>query len=66
MPQVGFINWHKGEQFDVEEYEHYEQVGWWLLDALSGWRASSSAAELRGVVKRSSSSRALLLLGCCA
>ncbi|KAL4426827.1 hypothetical protein ABPG77_006613 [Micractinium sp. CCAP 211/92] len=24
--QVGFINWHKGEQFDVEEYEHYEQV----------------------------------------
>lgn len=24
--QVGFINWHKGEVFDVEEYEHYEQV----------------------------------------
>ncbi|PSC73661.1 dual specificity phosphatase CDC14A isoform X2 [Micractinium conductrix] len=24
--QVGFINWHKGEHFDVEEYEHYEQV----------------------------------------
>lgn len=24
--QVGFINWHKGEAFDVEEYEHYEQV----------------------------------------
>lgn len=28
LHQVGFINWHKGEQFDVEEYEHYEQVGW--------------------------------------
>jgi len=27
LPQVGFIKWHKGEQFDVEEYEHYEQVG---------------------------------------
>jgi hypothetical protein len=25
--QVGFINWHKGERLDVEEYEHYEQVG---------------------------------------
>lgn len=24
--QVGFIKWHKGEVFDVEEYEHYEQV----------------------------------------
>ncbi|KAI7836708.1 hypothetical protein COHA_009484 [Chlorella ohadii] len=24
--EVGFIKWHKGEQFDVEEYEHYEQV----------------------------------------
>ena len=23
---VGFINWHKGESFDLEEYEHYEQV----------------------------------------
>lgn len=23
---VGFINWHKGEVLDVEEYEHYEQV----------------------------------------
>ena len=23
---VGFINWHKGEKLDVEEYEHYEQV----------------------------------------
>ena len=24
--QVGFINWHRGEVLDVEEYEHYEQV----------------------------------------
>ena len=24
--QVGFINWHKGEVFDADEYEHYEQV----------------------------------------
>ena len=24
--EVGFINWHKGEKFDLEEYEHYEQV----------------------------------------
>lgn len=24
--QVGFINWHKGETFDADEYEHYEQV----------------------------------------
>lgn len=24
--EVGFINWHTGEQFDLEEYEHYEQV----------------------------------------
>jgi len=24
--QVGFINWHQGEVFDVEKYEHYEQV----------------------------------------
>lgn len=24
--EVGFINWHLGERFDVEEYEHYEQV----------------------------------------
>eukprot|EP00890_Picochlorum_soloecismus_P005309 jgi/Picsp_1/577/NSC_00574-R1_cell division cycle protein 14 len=23
---VGFINWHRGEIFDVDEYEHYEQV----------------------------------------
>ena len=23
---VGFINWHAGEKFDLEEYEHYEQV----------------------------------------
>jgi cell division cycle 14 len=23
---VGFIRWHEGEGFDVEEYEHYEQV----------------------------------------
>jgi hypothetical protein len=26
LTQVGFINWAKGESFDVEEYEHYEQV----------------------------------------
>lgn len=26
LAQVGFINWHKGEQLDVDEYEHYEQV----------------------------------------
>ena len=25
--QVGFIQWHKGAPFDVDEYEHYEQVG---------------------------------------
>lgn len=24
--RVGFINWHKGEVFDYEEYEYYEQV----------------------------------------
>ena len=24
--KVGFINWHKGEVFDADEYEHYEQV----------------------------------------
>jgi cell division cycle 14 len=24
--KVGFINWHKGEVFDYEEYEYYEQV----------------------------------------
>lgn len=24
--EVGFINWHKGEVFDCEEYEFYEQV----------------------------------------
>jgi len=23
---VGFINWHRGEIFDVDEYEYYEQV----------------------------------------
>ncbi len=23
---VGFINWHKGEVFDADAYEHYEQV----------------------------------------
>ena len=24
--KVGFINWHKGEAFDADAYEHYEQV----------------------------------------
>lgn len=24
--EVGFINWHKGESFDPDEYEYYEQV----------------------------------------
>jgi cell division cycle 14 len=24
--EVGFINWHAGEKFNLEEYEHYEQV----------------------------------------
>ncbi|GAB4817658.1 hypothetical protein N2152v2_004704 [Parachlorella kessleri] len=24
--EVGFIQWHKGAPFDVDEYEHYEQV----------------------------------------
>ena len=24
--KVGFINWHKGEVFDADAYEHYEQV----------------------------------------
>ena len=24
--QVGFIKWQEGEEFDVDEYEHYEQV----------------------------------------
>eukprot|EP00887_Chlorella_sp_A99_P005476 scaffold1.g5476.t1 len=24
--EVGFINWHRGEAFDVDEYEHFEQV----------------------------------------
>jgi hypothetical protein len=24
--QVGFIQWHQGMPFDVDEYEHYEQV----------------------------------------
>lgn len=24
--EVGFINWHLGEVFDIHEYEHYEQV----------------------------------------
>ena len=23
---MGLLNWHKGEAFNVEEYEHYEQV----------------------------------------
>ena len=27
--EVGFINWHRGEVLDVDEYEHYEQVGGW-------------------------------------
>lgn len=24
--EVGFINWHLGEEFNIDEYEHYEQV----------------------------------------
>ncbi|KAG7672017.1 putative Dual specificity protein phosphatase CDC14AB [Nannochloris sp. 'desiccata'] len=24
--EVGFINWHNGEKFNLDEYEHYEQV----------------------------------------